>query len=330
MTKILGLETSCDETSAAINSEQNLISHITATQTAHENYGGVVPELASRAHQKNIVPVVDETFVGASIQKTTLDAVAYTQGPGLIGALLVGNAFAKGFSLAYDIPIIEVNHLHAHHLSHFIDPPKPEFPFLNLLVSGGHTQVVLVKDYLTYEVLGQTIDDAAGEALDKAGKILGLPYPAGPFIDKYALNGDPDAYHFPIPGIKNYDFSFSGLKTSLLYFVRDHLKSNDHFIQDNIENICAAYQSSIITFLMQKLEKAAHEKGIKKVGISGGVAANQALRSELETMAGKNGWEVYIPDQAYCMDNAAMINQVAFRKYEKGLFGNLESVPFAR
>ncbi len=330
MVKLLGLETSCDETSAATNQNQCTEQNVTKTQVVHSDYGGVVPELASRAHQQNIVPVVEEAFKGASFDKNNLDAVAYTQGPGLIGALLVGNAFAKGISLSYNIPLIGVNHLHAHNLSHFIEAPVPDFPFLNLLVSGGHTQIVLVKDYLNYEVLGQTIDDAAGEALDKGGKILGLPYPAGPVIDQYAQQGEPQSFQFPEPGIKGYDFSFSGLKTSLLYLVRDSLKKNDTFIVDNVANLCAAYQDCIMRFLARKLELAAKNNGIKQIGISGGVAANATLREQVYQVASKNDWQVYIPDQAYCTDNAAMVNQVAHHKYKKGLFEDLESIPFAR
>lgn len=330
MVKLLGLETSCDETSAATNQDEHLANNVTTTQVEHAGYGGVVPELASRAHQQNMVPVIEEAFNGADFDKKNLDAVAYTQGPGLIGALLVGNAFAKGISLSYDIPLIAVNHLHAHHLSHFIENPGPDFPFLNLLVSGGHTQIVLVKDPLNYEILGQTIDDAAGEALDKGGKILSLPYPGGPAIDQYAQKGDPGAFHFPVPNIKGYDFSFSGLKTSLLYFIRDSLKENNSFVEQHIANICAAYQDCIMRFLTQKLEQAAKDKGIKQIGIAGGVAANSTLRNHVDHLASKNNWQFYIPDHTYCTDNAAMINQVAYHKYEKGLFADLQSIPFAR
>src|SRR6201992_924074 len=278
MPVILGIESSCDETSASICVDGVILSNVIANQTIHEAYGGVVPELASRVHQQNIVPAVHQSLLNAKISKNDIDAVAFTRGPGLLGSLLVGVSFAKSFALAKNIPLIEVNHMQAHVLAHFIDDPKPSFPFLCLIVSGGHTQIVLVKDYFNMEVIGQTTDDAAGEALDKTSKMLGLPYPGGPFIDKYARLGNPDAYRFPEPQIPGLDFSFSGLKTSILYFIRDNVKLNPNFVQDNMADICASVEKRVVTILLNKLKKAALQYGIKEVALAGGVSANTGLR----------------------------------------------------
>ena len=326
---ILAIESSCDDTSAAILRDGKILANIVANQTVHQEYGGIVPELASRAHQQNIVPVIDTSIKKAGIQKDEISAVAFTRGPGLMGPLLVGTSFAKSFAQALDIPIIEVNHMQAHVLAHFIDDPKPDFPFLCLTVSGGHTQIVLVKDYLDMEVIGETQDDAAGEAFDKSAKMLGLPYPGGPLIDKYAQQGRP-VFEFPEPQIPELNFSFSGLKTAILYFLRDKQKEDPDFIVKNLHDICASIQARIVSILMHKLEKAAEQMNIKEISIAGGVSANSALRKALEETGKKLGWNTYIPKFEYCTDNAAMIAITAYYKYQKQEFSGLDISPIAR
>lgn len=330
MTTILAIESSCDETSAAICKDGKILSNIIATQAVHEKYGGVVPELASRAHQQNIIPVVQEAIAGAKVNKKDIDAVAFTRGPGLLGSLLVGTSFAKGFALAKGIPLVEVNHMQAHVLAHFIDDPKPRFPFLCLTVSGGHTQIVLVRDYFDMEVVGETNDDAAGEAFDKTAKILGLPYPGGPLIDKYAREGNPHTFAFPEPQIAGLDFSFSGLKTSILYFVRDRVREDAEFLEKNMNDICASVQYRIITILLNKLKKAARQFGIRDVSIAGGVSANSGLRSMLQEAADKNGWNVFIPAFQYCTDNAGMIAIAGYYKFLQKDFAGQDIAPLAR
>ena len=327
---ILAIESSCDETSAAIIQDGVVLSNLIATQKVHEQYGGVVPEMASRAHMQNIVPVVDVALKHAAISKTDITAVAFTQAPGLIGSLLVGACFAKGFAQALDIPLVAVHHMQAHVVAHFIDDPKPQFPFLCLTVSGGHTQIVLCRDYLDMEVLGETIDDAAGEAFDKVAKMLGLPYPGGPMVDKLAVKGDPKRFVFPISDIKGFDFSFSGIKTSVLYFLRDEKKLDPDFVEKNIHDICASVQYTIIKTLLKKLKKAATELNIKHIGIAGGVSANSGLRKALIDAGEENGWQVYIPKFEYCTDNAAMIGITGYYKYLKGDFTDLSISPTAR
>lgn len=330
MPVILAIESSCDDTSAAVCVDGVVLSNVIANQKIHEAYGGVVPELASRVHQQNIVPAVQQALINAKVSKNDVDAVAFTRGPGLLGSLLVGVSFAKSFALAKNLPIIEVNHMQAHILAHFIEDPKPTFPFLCLTVSGGHTQIVLVKDYFDMEVIGQTLDDAAGEAMDKTSKILGLPYPGGPLIDKHARNGNPDAYKFPEPQIPGLDFSFSGLKTAILYFIRDNVTTNPTFIEDNIADICASVEQRIVTILLNKLSKAAKELGIKDVALAGGVSANTGLRQGLQKMGEKNGWNCFIPQMQYCTDNAAMIAIAAHYKFLKGDFAEQSIAPLAR
>lgn len=330
MLNILGIETSCDDTCAAVQVGKESVSSITSTQEAHQTYGGVIPEMASRAHQANIVHVVDKALKASEIKLSHLNAIAFTQGPGLMGALMVGHSFARTLSLALDLPLLAVNHLHGHHLSHFIEPPYPEFPFLNLLVSGGHAQIVLMHNPTQYEVLGETIDDAAGEALDKAAQMLGLPYPGGPSIDQYAQEGFPQAFYFPRSDLAGYNFSFSGLKTSLLYFLRDQLKDDPFFINNNLSDICASYQQALIDSLLFKLKAASHDYQVKTIGIAGGVAANSLLRKQLETMAYAENWEIKMPAFTYCTDNAAMINQVAYYQYYMGQFASQTVVPFSR
>lgn len=330
MAIILGIESSCDETSAAICIDGHIYANVIATQKMHAAFGGVVPELASRAHQQNIVPVVEQALAEAKIGKKDLDAVAFTRGPGLLGSLLVGTSFSKGLALALNIPLISINHMQAHILAHFIDDPKPSFPFLCLTVSGGHTQIVLVRDYFDMEVLGQTLDDAAGEAFDKTAKILQLPYPGGPLIDKYARTGNPDAFSFPEPQIPRLDFSFSGLKTAILYFVRDHLKEDPDFVKNNLPDICASVQQRIVRILLNKLRKAALETGIREISIAGGVSANSCLRSELFRLGQEESWEVYIPKFEYCTDNAAMIAMAGYFKYLAGDFSGQDVEPLAR
>ena len=330
MPVILAIESSCDDTSAAVCVDGVVLSNVIATQKIHEAYGGVVPELASRVHQQNIVPAVQQALLNAKVSKNDVDAVAFTRGPGLLGSLLVGVSFAKSFALAKNLPIIEVNHMQAHILAHFIEEPKPTFPFLCLTVSGGHTQIVLVKDYFDMQVIGQTLDDAAGEAMDKTSKILGLPYPGGPLIDKHARQGNPDAYKFPEPQIPGLDFSFSGLKTAILYFIRDNVATNPNFIQENITDICASVEQRIVTILLNKLSKAATEYGIKDVALAGGVSANTGLRQGLQKLGEKNGWNCFIPQMQYCTDNAAMIAIAAHYKFLKGDFADQSIAPLAR
>ena len=330
MTTILGIESSCDETSVAVCVNGEIRSNIIATQAVHQHYGGVVPELASRAHQQNIVPAVQEALSTAKISKNELSAIAFTRGPGLLGSLLVGTSFAKGFALAKNLPLIEVNHMQAHILAHFIDNPKPSFPFLCLTVSGGHTQIVLVKNYFDMEVLGSTIDDAAGEAFDKTAKILGLPYPGGPLVDKYAQAGNPHAFSFPEPQIPDLNFSFSGLKTSILYFINKGVQQNPNFIQEHLEDICASVQNRIITILLAKLTKAAKLYGISQVAIAGGVSANSGLRKALQDLAEQQNWEVFIPKFEYCTDNAAMIAIAGYYKFLAADFVGQDVAPLAR
>lgn len=327
---ILAIESSCDETSAAVISDGKILNNIIATQSVHENYGGVVPELASRAHQQHLIPVVHEAIATSGIAKEDLSAVAFTRGPGLMGSLLVGVSFAKSFSYSLGIPMIDVNHMQAHILAHFIDEPKPDFPFICLTVSGGHTQLVLVRDHLDMEVIGETMDDAVGEAFDKTAKLLGLPYPGGPLMDKYAKLGNPKAFQFPISDMPGLSYSFSGIKTAVLYFLRDQLKSNPNFIDENLHDLCASVQYTLIKMLVQKLKKAVSLHKIRQVAIAGGVSANSGLRAELEQLAKKHGWKVFIPKFEYCTDNAAMIAMAAHYKYLKGEFCDLDVVPEAR
>ena len=327
---ILAVESSCDETSAAIIKNGHILSNVIVTQTVHANYGGVVPELASRAHQQNIIPVINDALTQANINKSDLSAMAFTQGPGLLGALLVGSSFSKAMALALDIPLIGVNHIQAHILAHFIEDPKPKFPFLCLTVSGGHTHIVLVKDYLDMEIIGQTRDDAVGEAFDKSAKILGMEYPGGPLIDKHAMNGNPLAYEFSKTNIPDYDFSFSGIKTSILYFLRDQKKLDPDFIEDNFDDICASIQHSLVNMLLDKLTKAAKNLGINQIAIAGGVSANSGLRKSLKELAVVKGWSVFIPKFEYCTDNAAMIAVAAHYKFLKGEFVAQDAVPEPR
>ena len=334
-TYILSIESSCDDTSAAILEDNKILANIIANQDIHKRYGGVVPELASRAHQQNIIPVVDAALKTAGIDKEQLCAVAFTRGPGLLGSLLVGTSFAKAFALGLNIPLIEVDHLQAHILAHFIqnsDESKavPSLPFLCLTVSGGHTQITLVKDYLDMEIIGKTIDDAAGEAFDKAAKIMGLPYPGGPVIDKLAKDGDPDRFTFPKPKIKELGFSFSGLKTSFLYFVRDNLKINPEFIEQNKADLAASIQKTIVEILIDKTIIAVEQTRVKNVGIAGGVSANSLVRKRLKEEGKKRGWNVFIPDFQFTTDNAAMIGIVGYFKYLKGDFTDQSVVPYAR
>ena len=328
-TIILGIESSCDDTSAAVLKDGVILSNKTATQVDHKAYGGVVPEVASRAHQVNIIPVIDSAIKEAGINKEEISAIAFTRGPGLMGSLLVGVSFAKAMALSLDVPMVEVNHMKGHVLAHFAENPKPKFPFLCLTVSGGHTQIVLVRDFLDMEVIGETIDDAAGEAFDKTGKLLGLDYPAGPIIDKLAQQGQP-VFPFPEPKIKDLDFSFSGLKTSILYFLKKEIKKDPNFIDDNLNDICASVQTSIITFLMNKLQKAAEQTGIKEIAIAGGVSANSELRGTLSKIGEEKGWNTYIPSFEFCTDNAAMIAVTGYYKYLKGEFVGQDVAPTAR
>lgn len=327
---ILGIESSCDDTSAAVCIDGKICSNSIANQAIHQNYGGVVPELASRAHQQNIIPTVQQAIDNAKIRKNDVNAIAFTRGPGLLGSLLVGTCFAKAFALANRIPLIEVNHMQAHILAHFIDDPKPPFPFICLTVSGGHTQIVLVKDYFDLEIIGQTLDDAAGEAFDKTAKILGLPYPGGPLIDQYAQQGDPNAFHFPEPKIPHLDFSFSGLKTAILYFMRDQLKQDVHFLSTHLADLCASVQKRIVTILIAKLKLAAQQYGIKNIAIAGGVSANSGLRKDLADTALENDWNIFIPKFEYCTDNAAMIAMTAHYKFLKKDFVGQDVAPSPR
>ena len=363
-TIILAIESSCDDTSAAVLRDGLLLSNVTASQGVHEEFGGVVPELASRAHQLNIVPVVDAALKRAGVTADQLSAIAFTRGPGLLGSLLVGTSFAKGLALSQDIPLVEVNHLQAHILAHFIetigdkleakgerlraphdtsvvgDPAKakgtdtgnrgPSFPFLCLLVSGGNSQIVLVKDHYTMEIIGQTIDDAAGEAFDKCAKIMGLPYPGGPWIDRLAKEGNAEAFQFSKPHIPDYNYSFSGLKTSFLYFLRDQLKENPDFIKENKADLCASLQKTIIDILINKLKKAAKDLGVKEIAVAGGVSANSGLRDALIDLGKRHHWKVHIPPFAYTTDNAAMVAQAGYYKYLKGEFCPIDAAPYAK
>ncbi len=326
---ILGIESSCDDTAAAVVRDGTVLSNVVAAQQVHKLYGGVVPEVASRAHQTHIVPVVEVALQQAGVSKHELDAVAFTRGPGLIGSLIVGVAFAKSFALSRGIRLIEVNHMQAHVLAHFAEPPYPTFPFLCLTVSGGHTQIVLVRDYLDMEVLGQTIDDAAGEAFDKTGKLLGLDYPAGPLIDRLAQQGTP-RFDFPEPQIPGLDFSFSGLKTSILYFLKKEIAVQPNFIEENLADICASVQVRIVDILLKKLKKAAKETGIREIAVAGGVSANSGLRRELADIGEKLGWRVFIPKFEYCTDNAAMIAITGYYKYLQSDFTGQDTAPVAR
>lgn len=332
---ILGIESSCDDTSAAVVSGGVLLSNVIASQAVHSAYGGVVPELASRAHQQNIIPVVDQALKQAGLTANDISAVAFTRGPGLLGSLIVGCSFAKGFALAGGIPMIEVNHLQGHVLSQFVhekgkDVENPTFPFLTLLVSGGHTQIILVKDYFDMEIIGTTIDDAAGEAFDKCAKVMGLGYPGGPVIDKHAHQGNHDAFKFAKPNIEGLDFSFSGLKTSFLYTLRDRMKEEPDFIDAHIDDLCASLQYTIVSILIEKLAKAVKQTGIRQITIGGGVAANSELRDTLSATAKKRGWKVFIPERKYTTDNAAMIAGAGYYKYLKGEFATMDLAPDAR
>ncbi|MGE4587637.1 MAG: tRNA (adenosine(37)-N6)-threonylcarbamoyltransferase complex transferase subunit TsaD [Mangrovibacterium sp.] len=332
---ILGIESSCDDTSAALIRNGCLLSNVIAGQKVHEAYGGVVPELASRAHQQHIVPVVDQALRQAGIEREEITAVAFTRGPGLLGSLLVGTSFAKGFALSSGIPIIEVNHLQGHVLAHFIREKDtefrvPRFPHLCLLVSGGNSQIVLVRDYLDMEVIGQTIDDAAGEAFDKCAKVMGMPYPGGPLIDRLAGEGNARAFLFAKPRIGELDYSFSGLKTSFLYFLRDRLRENEQFIEERKADLCASLQQTIIEILMDKLVKAAKHTGIREITVAGGVSANSGLQQALSKEAEKRHWNLFIPGFAFTTDNAAMIAMTGYFKYLRGDFASMDVVPFAR
>lgn len=327
---ILAIESSCDETSASLIRNGKVLNNIIASQNVHQNYGGVVPELASRAHQQSIVGVVDQALSEAGIHPSNLHAIAFTRGPGLLGSLLVGVSFAKGMALALNIPLIEVNHMQAHVLAHFIEEPRPSFPFLCLTVSGGHTQLVKVTDYLEMEVIGQTQDDAAGEAFDKAAKLMGLPYPGGPLIDGYAAQGNPNAYTFPATSMPGLDFSFSGIKTAFLYFLRDNLKQDPDFIRKHLHDICASLQAHLIGMLLSRLKEASDITGIHDIAIAGGVSANKGLRAKLTEMAATEKWNVFIPAMEYCTDNAAMIAMAAHHKFLKQEFSDLSVTPMAR
>lgn len=332
---ILAIESSCDDTSAAVLKDELLLSNIMAGQEVHRQYGGVIPELASRAHQQNILPVVDLAIKNAGIQLEDIDAIAYTRGPGLLGSLLVGTSFAKGLSISLGKPLVDVNHLHGHILSHFIrqkdreyDPPK--FPFLTLLVSGGHTQIVKVTDYLKFEIIGHTIDDAVGEAFDKCAKVLDLGYPGGPVVDKLAKIGDAERFKFSKPRIEGYNYSFSGVKTSLLYFLRDSVKENPDFIPTYLNDICASFQKTLITILLEKLIKAAKDTGIKEIALAGGVSANSGLRDAMVIEAKKRGWKIFLPELKFTTDNAAMIGITGYYRFINGLVSPIDVAPVSR
>ena len=332
---ILAIESSCDDTSAAVICDGLLMSNVTASQGVHEEFGGVVPELASRAHQLNIVPVVDAALKRAGVTTSELSAIAFTRGPGLLGSLLVGTSFAKGIALAHHIPLVEVNHLQAHILAHFIKTAEnegnaPKFPFLCLLVSGGNSQIVLVKDHYTMEIIGQTIDDAAGEAFDKCAKVMGLPYPGGPWIDRLAKEGNAEAFQFAKPNIPGYNYSFSGLKTSFLYFLRDHLKDNPNFIEENKADLCASLQKTVIDILINKLKKAAKDLKVTEIAVAGGVSANSGLREALLDLGRRHRWKVHIPPFAFTTDNAAMVCQAGYFKYLNGEFCPMDAAPYAK
>ncbi|MFZ4670631.1 MAG: tRNA (adenosine(37)-N6)-threonylcarbamoyltransferase complex transferase subunit TsaD [Flavobacterium sp.] len=330
---ILAIESSCDDTAAAVLRNDKVLSNVVARQSIHEEYGGVVPELASRAHQQNIVPVIDTALKKANINKEQLSAIAFTQGPGLMGSLLVGSSFAKSMAFALDIPLIAVNHMHAHILAHFIDEDgfdKPTFPFLALTISGGHTQIVKVNDFFNMEIIGETTDDAVGEAFDKTAKILGLPYPGGPLIDQFAKEGNPKKYTFTKPKVPNLDFSFSGLKTQILYFVQKNVLENPNFIEENKNDICASVQSVIIEILMEKLKLAVADTGIKQIAIGGGVSANTGIRTTLKEAENKYGWKTFIPKFEYTTDNAAMIGIVGYHNFLHDKFVDQSTVSKAR
>ncbi|WP_302605196.1 tRNA (adenosine(37)-N6)-threonylcarbamoyltransferase complex transferase subunit TsaD [uncultured Alistipes sp.] len=332
---ILGIESSCDDTSAAVLRNNVLLSNVIASQAVHVKYGGVIPELASRAHQQNIVPVVDTALREAGVGIGDVDAIAFTRGPGLVGSLLVGVSFAKGLSIAGNIPMVEVNHLQGHILSHFIDLPDrtlphPEFPFLCLLVSGGHTQIVRVDSPLAMEIIGTTIDDAAGEAFDKCAKVMGLPYPGGPVIDRLAKEGDPEAFRFARPRVEGYDYSFSGLKTSFLYTLRDRVASDPEFIERRKADLCASLQHTIVSILLDKLVKASKQTGIRDIAIAGGVSANSGLRDGIVAEGRKRGWRTFLPEFKFTTDNAAMIAMAGYYRYRNGEFSTLDVAPEAR
>jgi len=335
MVTILAIESSCDDTSAAVLRDEYLLSNVMASQDVHKKYGGVVPELASRAHQQNILPVVSQALDQAGVTVEELDAIAFTRGPGLLGSLLVGTSFAKGVALAIGKPLIEVNHLHGHILSHFIriegeEHREPKFPFLSLLVSGGHTQIVKVNDYLDFEILGHTIDDAVGEAFDKCAKLLGLGYPGGPIIDRLAQEGNASAFRFAKPNISGLDYSFSGIKTSLLYFLRDKIAEEPDFIKENKTDICASFQRDLIDILLKKLFLAAKQTGIKEIALGGGVSANSGLRERITLEGEKRGWNVFLPEFRFTTDNAAMIGIAGLYRYRKGLFTQIDVAPISR
>lgn len=327
---ILGIESSCDETSAAICQNGKVINNVIAAQSIHQEYGGVVPELASRAHQKNIVPVVDSALKNAQVTLKDLDAIAYTQGPGLLGALLIGASFAKSMAYALDVPLLPINHMRAHILAHFINDPTPEFPFLCLTVSGGHTQIVRVDDHHTMNIIGQTRDDAVGEAFDKGAKLLGLSYPGGPLVDYHAQKGDSSRFQFAKSEIPDLDYSFSGIKTSLLYFLQKEVQNNNNFIEENLDDLCAGYQDTLIEMLMNKLLLATRREHINRVAIAGGVSANKGLRTRLKTLSEKHGWEIFIPKFEYCTDNAAMIAISGHFKFLNHERGSLRDGPLPR
>lgn len=335
MVTILGIESSCDDTAASVIQDGVLLSNIISSQKVHESYGGVVPELASRAHQQNIIPTVNEAIKQANIKKEDITAIAFTRGPGLMGSLLVGTSFAKGFATALNVPLIDVNHLHAHVLAHFIkedkdDLDQPTYPFLCLLVSGGNSQIILVKSYNSMEIIGQTIDDAAGEAFDKCAKVMGLGYPGGPVVDRLAKEGDPTRFKLNKPNIPDYNYSFSGLKTSFLYLLRDELKKNPNFVEENKADLCASLQKTIIDVLMNKLQKAAKDLGITEVAVAGGVSANSGLRAAFEDYRDRFGWKIHIPKFSYTTDNAAMVAISGYYKYFDKDFCEMDAAPFSR
>jgi len=328
--RILAIESSCDETSAAVIINGEILSNVVATQLIHTQYGGVVPELASRAHQQHILPVVDKALNDAKVTKKDLDAIAFTKGPGLLGALLVGTSFAKSMALGLNIPLIEINHMQAHVLAHFIEDPKPSFPFLCLTVSGGHTQIVKVTSPLEMEIIGETKDDAVGEAFDKTAKLINLPYPGGPLIDKYAKEGNPMAYAFPLPEMPGLDFSFSGIKTSFMYFLQKQVRANPDFVYENLADICASIQYTLVNILLKKLKKASKETEIREIAIAGGVSANSGLRKAIMELGALQSWNVFIPKFEYCTDNAAMIAMAAHYKYLNNDFCDQTVSPMAR
>ena len=332
---ILGIESSCDDTSAAVIRNTTLLSNVIASQEVHRKYGGVIPELASRAHQQNIIPVIDTAIKEAGISASEIDGIAFTRGPGLLGSLLVGVSFAKGLALSLDVPMMEINHLQGHIFSHFIDLPvrelpHPRFPFLCLLVSGGHSQIVLVKDYAEMEIIGTTIDDAAGEAFDKCAKVMGLPYPGGPVIDRLAKEGNPKAFRLAHPHVDGYDYSFSGLKTSFLYMLRDAVAGDPDFIERNKADLCASLQSTIVEILLDKLVRASKDTGIRDIAIAGGVSANSGLRYGIVEQGLKRGWRTFLPEFKFTTDNAAMIAMAGYYHYQHGDFSSLDVSPVAR